>query len=218
VDRSQRQIAGQAFRPLSRADWAALADHPNDQFKGQSGIGDYGDFVLEMDWTVGEVTDALQRAGVATNTLAIFTSDNGPENWNYEEARDKKHYAMGPLRGVKRDTWEGGHRVPFIARWLARIKAGSTSGEIICHADLIATAAALVDAKLPDDGGEDSYNILPALLGEKLSHPIREATVHHGGDGKLAIRQGDWVFIDAKTGDANREPAWFKTGARLRTA
>ena len=183
---------------------------PNDQFKGKSGIGDYGDFVMEMDWAVGEVMGALQRSGVASNTLVIFTSDNGPENWNYEEARDFKHYAMGPLRGVKRDTWEGGHRVPFIASWPARIKPGTTSDEVICHVDLMATAAALVGATLPDNAGEDSYNLQPALLGEKLNKPIREATVHHGGNGRFAIRQGTWVFIDAKTGAAIKEPEWFK--------
>jgi arylsulfatase A len=183
---------------------------PNDQFKGKSGIGDYGDWVMEMDWTVGEVLAALRRADIASNTLVIFTSDNGPENWNYEEARDQKHYAMGPLRGVKRDTWEGGHRVPFIARWPGHIQPGATNAEVVCHADLMATAAALVGATLPQNAGEDSYNILPALLGQKLDRPIREATVHHGGDGKLAIRQGNWVFIDAKSGGANQEPQWFK--------
>ena len=183
---------------------------PNDRFKGKSGIGDYGDFVMEMDWTVGEVMNALERAGLVRNTLVILTSDNGPENWNYAEARERKHYAMGPLRGVKRDTWEGGHREPFIASWPARVPAGTTNAEVICHADLLATVAALVGATLPENAGEDSYNILPALLGAKSDRPIREATVHHGGNGRLAIRQGNWVLIDGKTGDANKEPPWFR--------
>jgi arylsulfatase A len=182
---------------------------PNDAFKGKSGIGDYGDFVMEMDWTVGEVMAALQRVGVATNTLVIFTSDNGPENWNYEEARDFQHYAMGLWRGLKRDNWEGGHRVPFIASWPGRIRPGTTNAEVICHVDLLATAAALVGAKLPANAGEDSYNLLPALLGERLDKPIREATVHHAANGKLAIRQGNWVFVDAKSG-GGQEPAWLK--------
>ncbi|MCX6924957.1 MAG: sulfatase-like hydrolase/transferase [Verrucomicrobia bacterium] len=183
---------------------------PNDAFKGKSGIGDYGDFVMEMDWTVGEVTKALERSGLTTNTLVIFTSDNGPEHWNYEEARDFKHYAMGNLRGVKRDTWEGGHRVPFIVRWPARVKAGVTNSEVICHADLMATCAEMLGARLPDNAGEDSVSFLPALLGAARDKPLREATVHHGGNGKLAIRKNNWVFIDWKTGDANKEPAWFK--------
>ena len=183
---------------------------PNDEFKGRSGIGDYGDFVMEMDWTVGEVTKALERSGLASNTLVIFTSDNGPENWNYEEARDFKHYAMGPLRGVKRDIWEGGHRVAFVARWPGKVKAGVVNGEVISHVDMLATCAELVGARLPANAGEDSVSFLPALLGAKLDKPLREATVHHGGNGKLAIRKGNWVFIDARTGDANKEPDWFK--------
>jgi arylsulfatase A len=184
---------------------------PNDAFKGRSRIGDYGDFVMEMDWTVGEVMNALDRSGLAANTLVIFASDNGPEYWNYEEARDFKHYAMGPLRGVKRDTWEGGHRVPFIARWPAKVKAGVISSEVISHVDLLATCAELVGAQLPADAGEDSVSFLSALVGEKRDKPLREATVHHGGNGTLAIRKGNWVLIDAKTGDGgNREPAWFR--------
>jgi arylsulfatase A len=183
---------------------------PNDEFKGKSGIGDYGDWVMEMDWTAGQLDAALKRAGVAGNTLLIFTSDNGPEIWNYEEARDYKHYAMGPLRGVKQDTWEGGHRVPFIACWPAHIPAGAVSTEVVCHSDLMATAAAIVDTKLPANAGEDSYNILPTLGGETIERPLREATVHHSGNGSLAIRQGQWVFIDAKSGGAREEPEWFR--------
>ena len=183
---------------------------PNDEFKGKSGIGDYGDWVMEMDWTVGEVVAALKKTGLDKNTLILFTSDNGPEHWNYEEAKEYKHYAMGPLRGVKRDTWEGGHRVPFIASWPGHVPAGTTNAEVICHVDLMATAAAIVGAKLPANAGEDSYNILPGLQGEKLDKPIREATVHHGCNGRLAIRQGNWVYIDGKTGEDSKEPVWFK--------
>ena len=183
---------------------------PNDEFKGKSGIGDYGDWVMEMDWTVGEVMSALKKAGVADNTLVIFTSDNGPEEWNYEEARNAKHYAMGPLRGVKRDTWEGGHRVPFIASWPGHVPAGTTNAEVVCHVDFMSTAAALTGASVPETAGEDSYNILPALLGQKLERPIREATVHHGCNGSLAIRQGAWVYIDARTGEVSKEPEWFR--------
>ena len=192
---------------------------PAPEFKGKSKAGDYGDFVVQVDWTVGQVLDSLQRAGVADNTLVIFTSDNGPEVTGevkpgaYDRAQQYRHYSMGDLRGVKRDTWEGGHRVPFLARWLGKIQAGSSSGEVIAHADLMATVAAMLGVKLPDSAGEDSYNILPALLGEKLDKPIRQATVHHSASGKFAIRKGDWVLIDAPAGDdngRNGEPAWFK--------
>ena len=183
---------------------------PNDEFKGKSGIGDYGDWVMEMDWTVGEVMKALERGSLAKNTLVIFTSDNGPEYWNYEEAKNAKHYAMGDLRGVKRDTWEGGHRVPFIATWPGTIKAGSVSEETICHVDTMATCAEITGYALPNEAAEDSVSFLAVLLGKKLSSPLREATVHHGGNGELAIRKGNWVYIDARTGEVSKEPEWIK--------
>jgi len=184
---------------------------PAPQFQGKSKAGPYGDWVHQIDWTVGQVLAALDRAGLAGNTLVIFTSDNGPENYAYERARTYRHYSMGAWRGVKRDTWEGGHRVPFLARWPGRIKPGSESSEIICQTDLMATVAAIVGARVPDNAGEDSYNILPALLGEKRNVPIREATVLHSFQGHFAIRQGPWVLIDYITGDDNnQEPDWFK--------
>lgn len=181
---------------------------PNEAFIGKSGIGEYGDFVMEMDWSVGQVMVALERNGLAENTLVIFTSDNGPENWNYEEARDQKHYAMGDLRGLKRNIWEGGHRVPFITSWPARIKPGTSSDEVICHVDMMATCAEISGFVLPNQAAEDSVSFLPVLLGEQLSQPLRQATVHHAGNGNLAIRKGEWVFIDAKSGGGG-EPDWF---------
>ena len=188
---------------------------PAPEFKGRSQAGDYGDFVAQVDWTVGEVMSALARTGLATNTLVIFTSDNGPEVGEveigaYDRINRYGHRSMAGLRGVKRDAWEGGHRVPFIARWPDHVPAGAVSAETICHVDLMATCAVMVGGKLPTDGGEDSWNILPALLGQKLSKPIREATVLHSANGNLAIRQGDWVLIDARSGDGNHEPDWFK--------
>lgn len=190
---------------------------PAPEFKGKSQAGDYGDFVFQTDWTVGQVLDALQRAGVADNTLVIFTSDNGPEVVEinpgaYDRAQQFHHYSMGPLRGAKRDAWEGGHRVPFIARWPQKIKAGAVSDETMCHVDFMTTVAAILGEKLPDNAAEDSVNVLPTLLGEKSAHG-REVTVHHSGNGKFAIRKGDWVLIDAPSGDDNGargEPQWLK--------
>ncbi len=189
---------------------------PAPAFKGRSQAGDYGDFVAQVDSTVGEVMAALARTGLATNTLVIFTSDNGPEVAGevgigaYDRIKESGHRSMDGLRGVKRDAWEGGHRVPFIARWPNHIPAGTVSEETICHVDLLATSAALLGEKLPPDAGEDSYNLLPALRGQKLPKPIREATILHSAKGSFAIRQGDWVLIDARSGDGNREPGWLK--------
>jgi arylsulfatase A len=194
---------------------------PMDEFKGRSKAGEYGDFVAQVDDTVGAVLSALARTGVAKNTLVIFTSDNGPECVEvdpgaYARIRLYDHWSMDGLRGVKRDTWEGGHRVAFLARWPGHISAGATSAETICHVDLMATFATMLGTKLPSHAGEDSCSVLPALLGKKLKHPIREATVLHGGNGSFAIRQGDWVLIDAPSGDCNGgrkgrgEPDWLK--------
>jgi len=189
---------------------------PAPEFVGKSQAGPYGDFVHQVDHVVGKVMKALERNGLEKDTLVIFTSDNGPEvgaaakPGAYAGIPQYGHYSMDGLRGVKRDAWEGGHRVPFIARWPGKTKPGATSDEIICHVDFMATCAALVGEKLPDNAGEDSYSILPALLGEKLNGPIRKATVLHSISGKFALRQGDWVLIDAPSGDDNREPDWFK--------
>jgi arylsulfatase A-like enzyme/predicted TIM-barrel fold metal-dependent hydrolase len=193
---------------------------PSADFKGKSKVGDYGDFVMQTDHLVGQILATLKRNGIEEKTLVILTSDNGPEITGevnpgaYDRLRQFGHASMGPLRGAKRDAWEGGHRVPFLARWPGQIPPGTTSDETICHVDLMATLATLLNVKLPDDAGVDSVNILPALRGEKRPTPLREATVHHSGQGKFAIRQGDWVLIFAATGDDNRkqgEPAWFQT-------
>ncbi len=183
---------------------------PTDTFKDKSQAGRYGDYVVEVDWAVGEVLKALDRHSMADDTLVIFTSDNGPEATAYARAHDYHHYSMAHLRGVKRDTWEGGHRVPFLARWPGVIHAGTTSDEVLCLADFMATAAAIAGAALPENAAEDSYNMLPALAGEPRTQPIREATVHHSCSGRFAIRKGHWVFIDAPTGDDNKEPKWLK--------
>jgi arylsulfatase A len=192
---------------------------PSAAFQGKSKVGEYGDFVMQTDAVVGKVLDSLRAAGVEKNTLVIFTSDNGPEVTGevkpgvYDRLKEFGHASMGPLRGVKRDAWEGGHRVPFLARWLGRIPASTTSDETICHVDLMATLAALLDVQLPADAGVDSVNILPALLSQKRETPLREATVHHSIQGKYALRKGEWVLIFAPTGDDNGkrgEPDWFR--------
>lgn len=192
---------------------------PSSDFVGKTQVGAYGDFVHQTDWSVGQVLDALERAGVADNTLVIFTSDNGAEvtgevrPGTYDRAVQYGHRSSGELRGAKRDAWEGGHRVPFMARWPGKIKAGAVSEETICHVDFMATVAAILGHKLPENAAEDSFNILPVLLGKESDLPVREATIHHSARGKFAIRKGDWVLIDAPSGDdngVNGEPKWLK--------
>jgi arylsulfatase A-like enzyme len=174
---------------------------PTDFVKGRSKAGGYGDFVVEVDWTVGQVVKALQRNGLTGNTLIIVTSDNGSPGRTkikrdpYSIIEIYGHYPNGDLRGIKADAWDGGHREPFIARWPGKIPVGTTSDEIICLTDLMATCAAIVGAKLPNNAGEDSFNLLPALSGQKLNKPIHEAIVHHSSIGMFAIRQGKWKLI-----------------------
>ncbi len=196
-----------------------LAPHrpvvPNTDFQGRSAAGLYGDFVTEVDWAVGEILAAVDRSGQAEDTLVLFTSDNGPEVDAYRRMLEYRHASMGTVRGLKRDLWEGGHRVPLLARWPARIPAGAMQDEVVCLTDIMATVAAIVGFPLPENAAEDSYDISDALLGESAESPLREATVHHGSQGWFGIRQGDWVLIDHPTGDSNRagpnrEPEWFR--------
>ena len=175
---------------------------PAARFRGKSKAGDYGDFVYQVDDIVGRVMKALKRNGIEDKTLIIFTSDNGSPardgtgmSGEIGSVRRFGHNPSWLLRGMKADTWDGGHRIPFIARWPGRIKPNTTSDETISLVDFMVTVAAILGDKLPENAGEDSYNILPALLGQKLSNPIREATVHHSGDGMFAIRQGKWKLI-----------------------
>jgi arylsulfatase A-like enzyme len=167
---------------------------PPADFRGKSKAGYYGDFVAQVDDVVGQVAAALKESGQAGNTLLIMTSDNG-SHWPVGDVKKYQHDANGNTRGQKADIWEGGHRVPFLASWPGKIRPGTSSDETICLTDFMATAAAIVDKKIPANAGEDSYNILPALLGKTLEKPIREATVHHSLSGMFSLRQGSWKLI-----------------------
>ena len=159
---------------------------------GQSSVGLRGDMIWEADWTVGEIVNTLEKLGIRKNTLVIFTSDNGPDSREIDEKAMYQHDNTAGLKGRKADIWDGGHRVPFVASWPQGIPQNVVSDEIIELTDLLATAAVLVGAELPPDAGPDSYNILPALRGQSLDRPIREAVVHHSLDGMFSIRQGPW--------------------------
>jgi arylsulfatase A-like enzyme len=165
---------------------------PSDFVKGKSQAGEYGDFVYEVDWTLGEVMKALDEKNLAESTLLILTSDNGS---TLLELKEYGHRPNAPYRGRKSDIWDGGHREPFIARWPGKIKPGTVCDETIWLGDLMGTCAALVGAVLPPDAGEDSYNILPALTGEPHARPIRPGVVHHSIDGMFAIREGKWKLV-----------------------
>jgi arylsulfatase A-like enzyme len=167
---------------------------PTDEFHGSTELGEYGDFVTQTDAAVGRVLAALESSKLADNTLIIFTSDNGAIPLPAKFAASG-HNPNGPWRGQKADCWEAGHRVPYLVHWPGHTLAGGTCAETICHTDILMTLAALVEQKLPDDAAEDSFNLLPLYLGKLSGRPIREATVHHSGDGLFAIRQGKWKAI-----------------------
>lgn len=164
---------------------------PASRFRGQSGAGDYGDFVTMVDSSVGEILNALDRNRLAEKTLLIFASDNGAR-WTPEEIAQFGHRSNLNNRGQKSDIYEGGHRIPFIARWPGKVAAGSTSDELGCLVDITATCAAAAGVMLPAEAAGDSFNLLPALRGARGKSPIRDSVVHHSGAGLFAIRSGDW--------------------------
>ena len=178
---------------------------PNKEFHGKSKAGYYGDFVIETDAMVGKVLKALEKYGFADNTLVIFSADNGPETHAFQRLGEFNQWSSGKFRGVKRDIYEGGHRVPFIARWPGKIKKGSVSDEVISQVDLAATFAHIIGYPLGKKEAIDSYNLLPVFKEEKYKKPLRTATVQNTSPKKYALRQGDWVLIDAPTGSAKKE-------------
>jgi arylsulfatase A len=172
---------------------------PAPRFKGTSGCGRYGDFIHELDWIVGEVMKTLEEQGVADDTLVIFTSDNGGMfNVGGQDAWDAGHRLNGELLGFKFGAWEGGHRVPFIARWPGRIEAASTSDQLISNIDMIATFAALTGSTLEQGQGRDSVNILSALTGDPKESLRKHLVLAPNKPTHLAVRKGRWMYIGAQ--------------------
>lgn len=172
---------------------------PNERFVGSSQLGARGDAIQELDDTVSQVLTALEKNGLKNNTMVIFTSDNGGV-WDdgYEDHGPADVHALnGALRGTKGTLFEGGHRVPFIARWPGKIKAGTESAAFFAHLDMPATFASLTGVSVPAEGCLDSQNVLPALLGE--SPTGRDSAIFHvgGTKGPLALRSGTWKFMQS---------------------
>jgi arylsulfatase A len=165
------------------------------EWKGMSALKhDYADFVMQTDAVVGRVLDALAAAGIADDTLVVFTSDNGCASYiGAKDLEAKGHYPSGPLRGYKADAWEGGHRVPFVVRWPGTVKPGTTCSQTVCSVDLMATLAEVWGATLPANAGEDSASLLPLLRGGEK--PIHDAVVHHSSTGVFAVRSGKRKLI-----------------------
>jgi len=180
---------------------------PLAEFAGTSQAGGYGDFMRQTDEQAGRILEALDEAGFAGRTLVIFTADNGPEGYAHERVRTHGHRSAGPLRGLKRDLYEGGHRVPFIVRWPGVVAPGTVSDALISQVDLMATLAAVAGCELPPDSAHDSYNLLPVWK-EGAPSP-RRSIVHNTNKGAYALRHDQWVLIAAPSGTHTGVPAWF---------
>lgn len=174
---------------------------PTEEFRGKSGIGEYNDFVLMVDAMVGKVLQAVKESGEDGNTIVVFTTDNGcSPAAGIKEMEAQGHRPNSIYRGHKADLFDGGHRIPCILRWPEGTKPHEVR-QTVCLTDFYATFAAINGYKLMDSEGEDSYNLLPAIVSETEIDPIREATVHHSIDGQFTIRQGDWkLLLSASSG------------------
>jgi arylsulfatase A-like enzyme len=172
---------------------------PHPRFRGKSGMGPRGDALLQFDASVGELMAALDRLDLARNTLVILSSDNGPvvDDGYQDEAVSKlgDHRPTGPFRGGKYSNFEGGTRVPFLVRWPGRVKPG-TSDALVCQIDLLASLAVLTGQKLPADAGPDSFNVLPALLGDGKKG--RDHLAEHAS--QVSVRRGTWKYIPPSPG------------------
>ncbi|GAA3651373.1 sulfatase family protein [Flavivirga jejuensis] len=187
---------------------------PGKNFQGKSDAELYGDFVQELDWMVGKVLSALEKQGVADNTLVIFTSDNGAMmNSGGRNAVRAGHKINGDLLGFKFGVWEGGHRVPFIAKWPGKIKPGTVSDQLICNVDMLATFMALTGQSQDKLEHSDSVNVLPALVGSPKENIRKELLLAPRKEKHLSLRKGKWMYIPAKgsggfTGHKPKQHAW----------
>ena len=238
LEQHVRQSPSKPFFLFHSAQAVHLPSFAAPQFQGKTKAGPHGDFIHQLDHVVGELLTTLDKLGVADNTIVIFTSDNGPETTSVIHMRaDYGHDGARPWRGVKRDSWEGGHRVPFLVRWPGKdwranngsdsrgslrdptlvrgaihenhsgpkVKPGTTSSQLTSLTDVMATVAAIMGSKLPDNVAEDSFNMLPAWLSEDHA-PIRPYLLQQafGGQRTLSIRRGEWKYLDHTGSGGNR--------------
>ena len=164
---------------------------PDASVRDDSGAGMYGDFVSQVDDQIGRVLAALDRNGLAEDTLVLFTSDNGPV-WYPQDVERFGHSSVGPLRGMKSDSWEGGHRMPFVVRWPGQVPASTETDQLVCFTDLMATMAELVGASMPDGVGSDSHSLLPVLQ-DPGAATTRSFTILKAN--ASVARMGHWKLI-----------------------
>ncbi len=192
---------------------------PARRFVGTTALGPYGDFVVQVDWTVGQILETLDALGLAESTLVLYTSDNGSFMYRQEDPtgddhvsdptiqayRPAHHTANAHWRGTKADIWEAGHRVPFFVRWPGVVAPGSRSDTTVCLTDVFATLAEIVGGPLPENAAEDSVSLLPLLRGddERFERP---PVIHHSVSGMFAIRDGKWKLVAGDGSGGREEP------------
>ncbi len=208
IERQVREAPGEPFflyLPLTgpHTPWV-----PREQFKGESPIGAYGDFVMDIDHIVGSVKQTLVDQGVSENTLLIFTSDNGAY-WPQEEIALHNHDSNEGTRGQKGDIWDGGHHVPFIVSWPAQIREPSVYEHLVSFTDFFATFSELTGQKIPEGQGEDSFSFFHVLSGN-LEKPVRQDMVHHSSRGMYSIRSKGWKLIDGLGSGGFTAPASYE--------
>ena len=191
---------------------------PHKDYRGKTGLNDYGDFIAQVDGAVGRVLAAIEAAGISGNTLLVYTSDNGSYMHRIDDAekkdhvedvhvqgyRPEHHLANGPLRGTKADIWEAGHRVPFFVRWPGVVAPGTLCQQTVCLTDFFATCAEVVNLPLGDDRAEDSFSFLPLILGEQSE--LRAPVIHHSAAGMFAIRSGKWKLVAGNGSGGRQQP------------
>lgn len=182
---------------------------PSKEFIGKSKAGPYGDYVTEVDAMVGRVLNAIKESGLSSNTIVIFTSDNGPY-WRPQFIKKYHHHAAYIFRGMKADAWEGGHRVPFIVKWPEHIKAGSVSNLISTLTNLMATSADIVGGDTMADSSLDSYSLMPALLQNPDSSLVQKTIINESSHGLYAVRKGSWKLIEGRGSGGFSKPITYQ--------
>lgn len=168
---------------------------PSAAFQEKSGINPIADFVMETDWSAGQVIQAVDEAGIGDDTIVIFTADNGHSHYTgWEGLIEAGHMPSGPYRGHKGDIWEGGHRVPLLVRWPGRVAPNSSSDQLVSLTDIFATVLSVLESDLPEAGAEDSISFLDAALGRESSAG-RSSLVSHSNFGEFAYRDGPWKLV-----------------------
>jgi arylsulfatase A len=209
LERHARTSPEQPFFLFHSTQAVHLPSIPAKAWQGKTESGPHGDFIAQTDDIVGSLLDKLEELDIADQTLVIFTSDNGPEVAAVVNMRkDHDHDGARPWRGVKRDQWEGGHRVPLLVRWPGRIQAGMVSDQTVSLTDLMATCAGIVGFELPDDAAEDSFDLLPVLMDGDGEQPVRPYTLQQTWVANYSIRVGEWKYIDHQGSGGNDYHRW----------